>query len=87
MSVDVSDESSITAEWLESILHLYYSTNGGSTWTQWQGLSLANQPSWTQTTIASNIFDNQSNLMIGWRFVNNNGQAGTLLSLGIDDVS
>lgn len=28
MSVDVSDESSITAEWLESILHLYYSTNG-----------------------------------------------------------
>jgi hypothetical protein len=65
---------------------LYYSTNGGSTWTQWQGLSLANQPSWTQTTIASNIFDNQSNLMIGWRFVNNNGQAGTLLSLGIDNV-
>lgn len=28
MSVDVSDESSITAEWLESILQLYYSTNG-----------------------------------------------------------
>lgn len=28
MSVDVSDESSITAEWLESILHLYYTNNG-----------------------------------------------------------
>lgn len=28
MSLDVSDESSITAEWLESILQLYYSSNG-----------------------------------------------------------
>ena len=28
MSLDVSDESSITAEWLESILQLYYSTGG-----------------------------------------------------------
>lgn len=65
---------------------MYYSTNGGSTWTQWQGLSLANQPTWTQTVIASNIFDNQANLMLGWRFVNNNGQAGTLLSLGIDNI-
>jgi hypothetical protein len=65
---------------------MYYSTNGGSTWTQWQGLSLSNQPSWTQTVISSVIFDNQANLMIGWRFVNNNGQAGTFLSLGIDNI-
>jgi len=65
---------------------MYYSTNNGSTWTQWQGLSLVNQPTWTQTVITSPLFDNRPNLMIGWRFVNNNGQAGTLIALGIDNI-
>jgi|GEM_PF-932043 len=65
---------------------MYYSTNGGSTWTQWPGLNLANQSSWTQTVISSNLFDNRPSLMIGWRFVNNNGQPGTLLAMGIDNI-
>jgi hypothetical protein len=48
---------------------LYYSTNGGSSWTLQQG-GMQGQGSWIQSTQTNAAFDNQATLRFGFRFVN-----------------
>jgi hypothetical protein len=48
---------------------VYYSTNGGSSWTQ-QGGAIYGQTSWTQATASNPLWDNQASLLFGFRFYN-----------------
>lgn len=67
---------------------VYYSTDGGSTWTvintpiqQYSG-----QTNWTMQTITNAAFDNQSTLRFGFRFVNTNSGSATDPSFAIDEI-
>ncbi len=67
---------------------LYYSTNGGTTWT----LSTAtpqyiNQATWIQETVTNAAFDNNASLMFGFKFVNTTATAGSDPSFSIDDIN
>jgi hypothetical protein len=69
---------------------VYYSTNGGTNWTQ---ITLPisqynNQSSWTQQTITMAAFDNQADLRFGFRFFNTaNFNPVTDPGFSIDDVT
>jgi PKD repeat protein len=68
---------------------VYYSTNGGSTWTVVPGFTaMHSQGQWIQATIQLPIFDNQTQLRFGFRFVNNNtsNQASSSPAFSIDNV-
>lgn len=96
MSVDVNTTGlsgvSLNFWWLcqgspnEAFGELYYSTNGGNTWTQFPNFTMVSQGSWTQTSISSTIFDNKAQLRFGWRFVNNQASGGSDPALAIDDI-
>jgi len=72
----------------DSFGEVYYSTNGGTTWT------LITTPitnynfnsNWLQQTIALPAFDNQNTLRFGFRFVNNIASDATDPGFSIDDV-
>lgn len=64
---------------------VYYSLNGGSSWTLKQS-AFFNSGSWTQISLSDPAWDNASSLMIGFRFVNNTATAGSDPALSIDDV-
>jgi len=67
---------------------LFYSTNGGSTWTQITPPSqFANQSTWLQSTFTNPAFDNQASLQFGFRFVNTVATAGADPSFSIDDIN
>ncbi|PKP05437.1 MAG: hypothetical protein CVU11_00605 [Bacteroidetes bacterium HGW-Bacteroidetes-6] len=51
---------------------VYYSTNGGISWTQ-VGATYSSQSSWTLASIANVAFDNQPTLRFGFLFNNNVG--------------
>lgn len=94
MSTDVSTvgmaEVTLSFWWLcmGSSTHygeLYYSTNGGTSWTLVSG-QYRDTPNWTQQTVSLPAFAGQSALRFGFRFVNSVGfQAGDP-AFGIDDV-
>jgi hypothetical protein len=67
---------------------VYYSTNGGSSWTQLT-TPLANYSgtsSWQEQTISNPAFGNQATLRIGFRFVNQIGTSAADPGFAIDDV-
>jgi len=68
---------------------VYYSTNGGSTWTVVPGFTaMHSQGTWIQATIQLPIFDNQTALRFGFRFVNNvtSNTASSSPAFSIDNV-
>jgi len=68
---------------------VYYSTNGGNTWTLISGYNnLFNVGNWTQATVQLPVFDNQASLRFGFRFVNavTSNSACTSPSFSIDNV-
>lgn len=67
---------------------LYYSTDGGATWTK--DMTVANyqaQGTWVQQTITNPAFNNKASVMIAFRFVNGvTGGAATDPSFAVDDI-
>lgn len=68
---------------------VYYSTNGGSSWTQVTApiMKYKNQSTWTQQTISDPAFAGQATLRFGFRFVNGSSLNASDPGFGIDDVS
>ncbi|HCA83654.1 MAG TPA: hypothetical protein DEP18_07690 [Flavobacteriales bacterium] len=97
MSSDISTigQSTVTLNfwWLcaggaQSYGEVYYSTNGGSSWTlvttpisQYFG-----QSAWTQQTISIPAFANQSTLRFGFRFVNATTSSAADPAFALDDI-
>lgn len=64
---------------------VYYSTNGGGSWTN-AGGQYNSQGSWTEQTVSLPAFANQATLRFGFRFVNSTGTTALDPGFGIDDV-
>ncbi|MBK8497987.1 MAG: hypothetical protein IPL52_04015 [Flavobacteriales bacterium] len=64
---------------------VYYSTDGGGTWTN-VGAQYNLQGSWTEQTVTLPAFGNQATLRFGFRFVNSVGLGALDPGFGIDDV-
>lgn len=64
---------------------VYYSLNGGSTWTLKQS-NLNNVTSWSQTAISDPAWDNQSSLMFAFRFVNNTASTAADPAFAVDEL-
>jgi PKD repeat protein len=96
MSADVSttgyDTVTISFWWLceggnNSFGELYYSTNGGVSWTQnTSQLKYNNSGSWSLKTISDPAWANQATLRFGFRFVNQVATAASDPGFGIDEV-
>jgi hypothetical protein len=66
---------------------VYYSTDGGSSWTQSTSTAqYTGQSTWIQETITNAAFDNQTSIMFGFRFVNGTASAASDPAFGIDDI-
>ncbi len=64
---------------------LYYSLDGGGTWTQTGSTQYNNQNLWKYEIVTDPIFDNQPTLRFGWRW-KNMGVGTNHISMGIDDI-
>lgn len=65
---------------------VYYSTNGGTNWTQLPN-TFSQIPNWTQATITNAAFDNQPSLMFGFQWVQNPpGIVAADPAFSIDDI-
>lgn len=67
---------------------LYYSTDGGTTWTQKTGTPYYGQNGWVQETLTDPAWDGQATLRFGFRFNNqvDGGFAGTDPAFSVDDI-
>jgi len=66
---------------------VYYSTNGGSSWTLVPSMPPINsKESWTFTSVVIPAFLNQPTLRLGFRFVNGPDTDGKDPAFGIDDI-
>lgn len=97
MSTDISTVGYINVDfsfyWMHggspaTVGEVYYSTNGGSSWTQLTApvASYQNQLTWTQQSISNPIFDNQPTLRFGYRLSNTVSTAGAEPSFSIDEI-
>jgi PKD repeat protein len=96
MSADVStasyDTVTISFWWLceggnNSFGELYYSTDGGNSWTQnTSQLKYNNTGNWSLKTITDPAWANQATLRFGFRFVNQVATAAADPGFGIDEV-
>lgn len=68
-----------------AVMELYYSLDGGVTWTQ-QGGSYSSQATWTQESITNAAWDGQTQLRFGFRFDNGVVLAGSDPAYSIDDI-
>ncbi len=67
---------------------VYYSTNGGTSWTVSPNIPKYNLSSnWTQTSIYDMAWANQASLRIGFRFVNESTTAANDPGFGIDEIT
>lgn len=64
---------------------LYYSLDGGSTWTLKQS-TLNNVSNWTQTTLTDAAWDNQASLLFAFRFVNTTTSTGADPAFSVDEI-
>lgn len=66
---------------------LYYSVDGGTSWTQSTSTAqYTGQSTWIQETVTNAAFDNQASIMFGFKFVNGTATAASDPALGIDDL-
>ncbi len=63
----------------------YYSINNGA-WTAFPGAVYRNTYKWKYTELINPIFDNKSNVRIGFRWQNNNTNTTGKISFAIDDI-
>ena len=97
MSSDINttgyDTVTLSFWWLcqggnQSFGEVYYSTNGGSSWTLSPSIPKYNLTSnWTQTTFYDPAWVNQPTLRIGFRFVNQATTAANDPGFGIDEIT
>lgn len=98
MSTDVStagaSDATLSFWWIcagspDNFGELYYSTDGGTSWTVIPPVNGAyrNQSAWVQQTVTLPAFAGQATLRFGFRFVNNEATAASDPAFGIDDVS
>lgn len=67
---------------------LYYSTDGGASWTQSTSTAqYSSTGSWVSTAVSNPAFDNQASLQFGFRFVNTTATAGADPAFSIDDIN
>lgn len=68
---------------------VYYSTDGGNTWTQCTTpqANYEGQSTWTQTNISNPNFDNQATLRFGFRFVNVQINSANDPSFAVDEIN
>lgn len=66
---------------------LYYSVDGGSSWTQSTSTAqYTGQSTWIQESVTNAAFDNQASIMFGFKFVNGTATAASDPAFGIDDI-
>lgn len=65
---------------------VYYSTDGGTTWTAVSGQYLNSSSAWQQQSVYDSNFDNQPTIRFGYRFVNQTTSAASDPGFCIDDV-
>lgn len=66
---------------------VYYSTNGGTSWTLVSGLpSFTMTPSWTLASAVIPAFLNQASIRLAFRFVNPIASSGEDPAFGVDDI-
>lgn len=65
---------------------VYYSTDGGTTWTSVSGQYLNSSSAWQQQSVYDSNFDNQATLRFGFRFNNQTTTAASDPGFCIDDV-
>jgi PKD repeat protein len=67
---------------------VYYSTNGGSTWTLATApiSQYSNQTNWTQQTVTNPAFNGVADLRFAFRFVNNQSSTAADPGFSIDDI-
>lgn len=65
---------------------VYYSTDGGMTWTAGPGQYLNNSSTWQQQSYYDSNFDNKPTIRFGFRFVNNQTTSAVDPGFCIDDV-
>ncbi|HEU4716281.1 MAG TPA: T9SS type A sorting domain-containing protein [Bacteroidia bacterium] len=66
---------------------VYYSTNGGTTWTALSTQYNNSSSAWTQASVTNAAFDNQATLRFGFQFVNNTTFNAADPGFCIDDVT
>jgi len=95
MTADISTtgESNVTLEfwWLNNSNaaapgELYYSVDGGSSWTQKTTTVYNGQSTWIQESLTDAAWDNQGTLRFGFRFNNMQATAASSPSFAIDDI-
>ncbi|TVR77129.1 MAG: hypothetical protein EA412_12045 [Chitinophagaceae bacterium] len=65
---------------------VYYSTDGGDTWTQTGNQKYNNQPLWRYTTIQDPAFNGEADLRFAFRWVNSGSSSSNEISFGVDDI-
>ena len=68
-----------------SVGELYYSIDGGTTWTLALG-ALSNQTTWTKSSVSLQVFENQADLRFGFRFANNTSFSGSDPAFSVDQI-
>jgi len=87
------DTVSVSFWWLcaggnNSYGELYYSTDGGASWTKQGGTAKYNNTSsWTHKTVTDPAFAQQAQLRFGFRFVNAAALSASDPGFGIDDIA
>ncbi|MDG0973842.1 MAG: T9SS type A sorting domain-containing protein [Crocinitomicaceae bacterium] len=65
---------------------IYYSTDGGTTWTLQQG-QLNSQTTWTQSSFTNSLWDDVTSLRFGFRFVNTTASTVAEPGFCIDEIN
>lgn len=65
---------------------LYYSLNGGTTWTLKQG-NFNNTSAWTQASISDPLWDNEASVLFAFRFLNNTTASASDPSFSVDEIT
>ncbi len=72
---------------VQSYGELYYSVDGGSSWTKSTSTAqYSGQSTWIQETVTNAAFDNQASVMFGFKFVNLTTTATSDPAFSIDDI-
>ncbi|MEX1191550.1 MAG: T9SS type A sorting domain-containing protein [Brumimicrobium sp.] len=64
---------------------VYYSLDGGSTWTLKQS-TFNNTTAWTQLSLTDAAWDNQASILFGFRFVNNTASTAADPGFSVDQI-